>query len=43
MIGRTYHRDDLVNGKQPVYVEKDGKELKLLCDPETLVVTGFID
>lgn len=41
--GRTYHKDNLVYGKQPVYVMKDGKEVKMLCDPETLVVVGFID
>lgn len=39
LIGRTFHSDPLVNGKQPVYVENG----KLLCDPETLTVKGFID
>lgn len=39
LVGRTYHRDAPVNGKQVVYVE--GK--KLLCDPAKLVVRGFID
>lgn len=38
LTGRTYHRDDLINGKQPVYVEKDGKKIKMLCDPESLVI-----
>lgn len=38
-IGRTYHRDELVNSKQVVYV--DGK--KLLCNPTTLKLRGFID
>ena len=41
--GRTYHRDDLINGKQPVYTEIDGKQVRLLCDPETLTINGFID
>lgn len=41
--GRTYHKDNLINGKQPVYVEKDGKEVRLLCDPESLTLNGFID
>lgn len=39
LIGRTFHSDSLVNGKQPVYVENG----KLLCDPQTLTVKGFID
>ena len=41
--GRTYHRDDLINGKQPVYTTINGKETKLLCDPDTLTINGFID
>jgi hypothetical protein len=41
--GRTFHKDELINGKQPVYVEKDGKPLKMLCDPETLIINGYID
>lgn len=39
--GRTFNRDELINGKQPVY-SLDGKT-KLLCDPEALTVYGFID
>lgn len=30
-------------GKQPVYTEIDGKQVRLLCDPETLTINGFID
>lgn len=41
--GRTYHRDNLIGGKQPVYAEKDGKQVKLLCDPTTLTINGYID
>lgn len=41
--GRTYHKDDLIGGKQPVYTEIDGKQVRLLCDPETLTINGFID
>ena len=41
--GRTYHRDNLINGKQPVYTTINGKETKLLCDPNTLTINGFID
>jgi len=39
LIGRTLHSDPLVNGKQPVYVENG----KLLCEPGTLKLKGFID
>lgn len=39
-MGRTYHTDELVNGKQPVYLEGGGK---LLCDPKKLTFKGFID
>jgi len=41
--GRTYHREGRVNGKLVVHVEADGKTLKMLCDPKTIEVTGFID
>ena len=41
--GRTYHREGLVNGKTIVHIEKDGKTLKMLCNPDTLKTTGFID
>jgi hypothetical protein len=41
--GRTYHRDKLLNGKMVVYSEVDGKEVKLLCDPQTIKIIGFID
>ena len=43
LAGRTFHRDNLVNGKQPVYIRGGGKELNMLCSPETLKVIGFID
>lgn len=41
--GRTYHRDVKVNGKTVVYIEIDGKEIKMLCDPETIKVVGYVD
>jgi len=41
--GRTYHRDKLLNGKMVVYAEVDGKEVKLLCDPQTIKIIGFVD
>lgn len=41
--GRTYHRDNLINDKTVVYVKVNDKEVKMLCDPDTIKVTGFID
>lgn len=41
--GRTYHREALIDGKQIVHVEKEGKTMKMLCNPKTIEVTGFID
>lgn len=41
--GRTYHREGLVNKKMVVYVEINGKEVKMLCDPKTIEIIGFID
>ncbi len=39
LIGRTYSNEEPINGKVRVYTEKG----KLLCDPETLKIKGFID
>lgn len=39
--GRTFHSKGKINGKVPVYIE--GQDKPLLCDPEGLKVTGFID
>ena len=41
--GRTYHRDGLVNKKMIVHIEIDGRTVKMLCDPDTVEITGFID
>ena len=41
--GRTYHRDGLVNEKMIVHIEVDGKTVKMLCDPNTIEINGFID
>ena len=41
--GRTYHREGLVNKKMVVYVDVDGKQVKMLCDPKTINIIGFID
>jgi hypothetical protein len=39
LIGKTYKNEKLINGKVRVHTEKG----KLLCDPNTLKVKGFID
>lgn len=39
LIGRTYNHENPVNGKIRVYTDKG----KLLCDPNTLKLKGFID
>jgi hypothetical protein len=39
LVGRTYNHEDLINGKIRVYTDKG----KLLCDPTTLKLKGFID
>ncbi len=41
--GRTYHREGLVNKKMVVHIEEDGKIIKMLCDPKTVKITGFVD
>jgi hypothetical protein len=41
--GRTLHRDNLVGKKQIVYIEKEGREVKLLCDPKSLKIIGYVD
>jgi hypothetical protein len=42
-IGRTYHREGLVNKKMVVHIEEDGKTIKMLCDPKTIKITGYVD
>lgn len=39
LTGRIYNHEGLIKGKMRVYTQKG----KLLCDPKTLKVTGFID
>lgn len=42
--GRTYHREGLVNKKMVVHIEGEvGKNMKMLCDPNTVKIIGFID
>lgn len=41
--GRTYHREGLVSGKTVIHIEKDGKTVKMLSDPKTIKIIGFID
>ena len=39
-LGRTYNHESLVNGKVQVHCT-DGS--KLLCNPDNLILKGFID
>ena len=39
--GRTLHSDGKINGKVPVYIK--GEKMPILCDMNTLKITGFID
>lgn len=41
--GRTYHREGLVNEKTVVHVKIDGKIIKMLCNPKSVEIIGFID
>jgi len=42
--GRTYHRVNKVNGKIVVYIEGEaGTTVKILCNPETVKIIGFVD
>jgi hypothetical protein len=42
--GRTYHKEGLVNKKTVVHIiNDDGTETKLLCDPKSLKIIGYID
>lgn len=43
ITGRTYHREGLVNKKTVVHIEIDGKETKMLCDPKTIKIIGYVD
>jgi len=42
-VGRTYHHEVSINNKIVVHVEVDGKKLKMLCDPKSLELTGYVD
>lgn len=41
-IGYTKKSDGLINGKQPVYLSKEGGK-GMLCDPKTLKVEDYYD
>jgi hypothetical protein len=41
--GRTYHRENLINKKLVVHVEINGKDMKMLCDPDTVKIIGYKD
>jgi len=41
--GRTYHREGIVNKKMVVHVMVDDKDVKMLCDPKTVKIIGYVD
>ena len=41
--GRTYHKESLVNKKMVVHVMVNGKAVKMLCDPKSVDVIGYVD
>ena len=41
--GRTYHKDGLINEKMIVHTKVDGEIVKMLCDPDTVEITGYVD
>jgi hypothetical protein len=41
--GRTYHCEGLINKKMVVHIDIDGKNIKMLCDPKTVKIIGFVD
>jgi len=41
--GRTYHRESLVNKKMVVHIEINGETLKMLCDPKSIKIIGYVD
>jgi len=41
--GRTYHKEKKINKKTVVHIDVDGKDVKMLCDPNSLKIIGFVD
>jgi len=41
--GRTYHIEGLINKKLIVHLDVDGKDVKMLCDPKTVEIIGYVD
>jgi hypothetical protein len=41
--GRTYHREKKINKKTVVHIDVNGRDVKMLCDPESLKIIGYID
>lgn len=41
--GRTYHREGLVSKKMVVHITVNDKDMKMLCDPKTVKIIGFVD
>jgi hypothetical protein len=41
--GRTYHKENKINKKTVVHIEVDGKDVKMLCDSDSLKIIGYVD
>ena len=41
--GRTYHIEGLVNKKTIVHLDVNGNDIKMLCDPKTIEIIGYVD
>ena len=42
--GRTYHRESLVGKKMIVHIVGEaGIDVKMLCDPSTVEIIGYVD
>jgi hypothetical protein len=42
--GRTYHKENMINRKIIIHIDNDeGKDIKMLCDPKTIKIIGYID
>ena len=41
--GRTYHKEKKINKKTVVHINIDGKDVKMLCEADSLKIIGFVD
>lgn len=43
VTGRTYHSENIINKKMVVHVTIKDKIVKMLCDPNTLKIIGYVN